>query len=91
MTKTIKILDLFAGVGGLSLGFEMIKNKQGNPTFELHRAVEIDKYVTASKEVEYGLDSRKYRYTHVSRDNSTSRTHSRTCFGEYYGKKTVYA
>ncbi len=41
---TIKILDLFAGAGGLSLGFEMVKDNQGNPVFELHRAVEIDKF-----------------------------------------------
>ena len=38
----IKILDLFAGPGGLSLGLESVKhnNKQ---VFKLHRAVEIDK------------------------------------------------
>ena len=41
---TIKILDLFAGVGGLSLGFEMVKDNFENPVFELFRAVEIDKY-----------------------------------------------
>lgn len=41
---TIKILDLFAGVGGLSLGFEMVKDTAGNQVFELFRAVEIDKY-----------------------------------------------
>ena len=40
---TIKILDLFAGVGGLSLGFEMVKDNLGNPAFELFRAVEINK------------------------------------------------
>jgi len=40
---TIKILDLFAGVGGLSLGFEMVKDNAENPVFELFRAVEIDK------------------------------------------------
>jgi DNA (cytosine-5)-methyltransferase 1 len=41
---TIKILDLFAGVGGLSLGFEMVKDRSGKRVFELYRAVEIDKY-----------------------------------------------
>src|SRR3989344_8819378 len=54
MTKTIKILDLFAGVGGLSLGFEMIKNKQDNPIFELHRAVEIDKYACETLRIRHG-------------------------------------
>jgi DNA (cytosine-5)-methyltransferase 1 len=39
-----KILDLFAGAGGLSLGFELVKDSSGNQVFELHRAVEIDKY-----------------------------------------------
>ena len=41
---TFKILDLFAGVCGLSLGFEMIRDKSGKKVFELHRAVEIDKF-----------------------------------------------
>jgi len=51
---TIKILDLFAGVGGLSLGFEMIKNKSGKPVFELFRAVEIDKYACQTLRKRYG-------------------------------------
>lgn len=41
---TVKILDLFAGGGFLSLGFEMVKDKTGKSVFEVHRAVEIDKY-----------------------------------------------
>jgi len=41
---TIKILDLFAGAGGLSLGFELVRDSSGKKIFELHRAVEIDKY-----------------------------------------------
>ena len=41
---TYKILDLFAGTGGLSLGFEMIRNSSGKPVFELYRAAESDKY-----------------------------------------------
>lgn len=44
LSVTIKILDLFAGVGGLSLGFELVKDSSGNPVFELYRAVEFDKY-----------------------------------------------
>lgn len=40
----IRILDLFAGAGGLSLGFEMVRDDSGKQVFELYRAVEIDKY-----------------------------------------------
>ena len=55
---TIKILDLFAGVGGLSLGFEMIKDSDVNAVFELYRAVEMDKYAcqTLRKKHTKGLD-----------------------------------
>lgn len=41
---TIKILDLFAGAGGLSLGFELVRDRSNNQVFDLHRAVEINKY-----------------------------------------------
>ncbi|MCK4522384.1 MAG: DNA (cytosine-5-)-methyltransferase [Nanoarchaeota archaeon] len=51
---TIKILDLFAGVAGLSLGFEMVKDSSGNPVFELFRAVEIDKYACQTLRKRYG-------------------------------------
>lgn len=37
-----KILDLFAGAGGLSSGFEMIRDEKGSQIFEVRRAVEID-------------------------------------------------
>lgn len=53
---TIKILDLFAGVGGLSLGFELIKDKAGKKVFELHRAVEIDKYACETLRNRHGDD-----------------------------------
>jgi len=39
-----KILDLFAGAGGLSTGFQLFRNSSGSQIFEMHRAVEIDKY-----------------------------------------------
>jgi len=50
----IKILDLFAGVAGLSLGFEMVKDNSGKPVFELYRAVEIDKYACQTLRKRYG-------------------------------------
>ena len=51
---TLKILDLFAGVGGLSLGFEMIRDKSGKNVFELYRAVEIDKFACQTLRKRYG-------------------------------------
>jgi len=46
---TVKILDLFAGVSGLSLGFELFSDD-----FELHRAVEIDNYACQTLIHRYG-------------------------------------
>ncbi len=53
---TLKILDLFAGAGGLSLGFELFRDKSDNQIFELYRAVEIDKYACATLRKKYGDD-----------------------------------
>lgn len=39
---TIKVLDLFAGAGGLSLGFDLVKDKTGKKVFEIIKAVELD-------------------------------------------------
>lgn len=51
---TIKILDLFAGAGGLSLGFELVRDDSGYPVFELHKAVEIDKYACETLRKRHG-------------------------------------
>jgi len=51
---TFKILDLFAGAGGLSLGFELVRDKNGCQVFELYRAVEIDKYACETLRLRYG-------------------------------------
>ena len=51
---TIKILDLFAGCGGLSLGFELFNKKKGEGIFELFMAVEIDKYTCNTLRNHYG-------------------------------------
>ncbi|MFH1256662.1 MAG: DNA cytosine methyltransferase [Candidatus Diapherotrites archaeon] len=53
---TIKILDLFAGAAGLSQGFELVRDKHGNPVFELYRAAEIDKYACKTLRKIYGED-----------------------------------
>jgi DNA (cytosine-5)-methyltransferase 1 len=50
----IRILDLFAGAGGLSLGFEMVKDDSGKQVFELYRAVEINKYCCETLRNRYG-------------------------------------
>jgi DNA (cytosine-5)-methyltransferase 1 len=50
----MKILDLFAGAGGLSLGFELIRNEKGEKVFDLYRAVEIDKYACKTLIRRYG-------------------------------------
>jgi len=52
--EPIKILDLFAGAGGLSLGFELIKDKSGRQVFELHRAVENERYSCQTLRNRYG-------------------------------------
>ncbi|RLJ08501.1 MAG: hypothetical protein DRP13_02325 [Candidatus Aenigmatarchaeota archaeon] len=38
----LNVVDLFAGSGGLSLGFELAKDKKGKNAFRLLKAVEID-------------------------------------------------
>ncbi|MCZ7384583.1 MAG: DNA cytosine methyltransferase [Candidatus Methanoperedens sp.] len=52
----IKILDLFAGVSGLSFGFELVRDSSDKPVFELHRAVEIDKYACETLRKRHGTE-----------------------------------
>lgn len=42
--KKIRVLDLFAGGGGLSLGFELVKNGDMQRVYEIILAVDSDKY-----------------------------------------------
>ena len=51
---TLKMLDLFAGAGGLSLGFEMVRDRSGRNVFELYRAVDIDKFACQTLRKRYG-------------------------------------
>ena len=53
---SIKILDLFAGAGGLSLGFEMVRDQSGDSVFEVHRAVELDSDACDTLRNRYGAD-----------------------------------
>lgn len=41
---TEKILDLFAGVSGLSLGLELFRDNKGKQIFEVFKSVEIDSF-----------------------------------------------
>lgn len=54
MKMEIKILDLFAGAGGLSLGFELFKDTRKRQVFELFRAVETEKYACETLKNRYG-------------------------------------
>ncbi len=42
--KRIKVLDIFAGGGGLSLGFDLVKDSEGGRVYEVVLAVDNDKY-----------------------------------------------
>lgn len=42
--KRLKVLDLFAGAGGLSLGFDLVRDKNGRKVYEIVLAVDNDKY-----------------------------------------------
>jgi DNA (cytosine-5)-methyltransferase 1 len=44
LASCYRVLDLFAGIGGLSYGFELVKSQDGRPAFELVCAVEKDPY-----------------------------------------------
>jgi len=55
MHKPLKILDLFAGAGGLSLGFELARSK-GKKIFKLHRAVEVDEHACLTLKKRYGTN-----------------------------------
>lgn len=54
--EPIKILDLFAGAGGLSYGFELVKDKKGKNVFELHRAVEKNHFACETLHKRFGED-----------------------------------
>jgi len=41
-TAPLKVLDLFAGIGGLSLGFESVLDENGNQLFEMVAFADVD-------------------------------------------------
>jgi len=42
--KKLKVLDLFAGAGGFSLGFDLVRDNNGDRVYEIVLAVENDRY-----------------------------------------------
>ncbi|MGB8656764.1 MAG: DNA cytosine methyltransferase [Candidatus Zixiibacteriota bacterium] len=42
--KKLRVLDLFAGGGGFSLGFDLVSTPDGNKAYEIVLAVDSDKY-----------------------------------------------
>lgn len=42
--KKIRVLEVFSGAGGLSLGFDLVKDKSGGRVYEVLLAVDNDKY-----------------------------------------------
>ncbi|MCK4792628.1 MAG: DNA cytosine methyltransferase [Desulfobacteraceae bacterium] len=81
---TIKVLDLFAGAGGLALGLESVRDKSGRPVFEMYRAVEIDKYACDTLRVNFGQDK-------VIEGDLTTRLIHRKVIDDCKGKVDVVA
>jgi|LSQX01.1.fsa_nt_gb DNA (cytosine-5)-methyltransferase 1 len=57
MKTTFKVVDLFAGAGGISQGFLMVDGLGPGPAFEIIKAVEVDE--TFSKSLRAHLSSQK--------------------------------
>lgn len=58
--KKIKILEVFSGAGGLSLGFDLVRSKGGERVYEIVLAVDNDKYACQTlkkySKKEYGTE-----------------------------------
>lgn len=58
--KRIKVLEVFSGAGGLSLGFDLVRDKSGGRVYEIVLAVDNDKYACQTLrryfKKEYGTD-----------------------------------
>ncbi|MCK5605626.1 DNA cytosine methyltransferase [Candidatus Pacearchaeota archaeon] len=79
---TIKVLDLFAGAGGLALGLESVKDKSGRPVFEMFRAVEMDNYACDTLRENFGQDKV------IEGDLTTRRIHKKV-IGDCKGRVDV--
>jgi DNA (cytosine-5)-methyltransferase 1 len=58
--KKIKILEVFSGAGGLSLGFDLVRDQNGERVYEIVLAVDNDKYACQTlkrySKKEYGTE-----------------------------------
>jgi len=52
--RRIKVLDLFAGAGGLSLGFDLVRDNDGSRVYEIVLAVDSDKYACRTLKKYFG-------------------------------------
>ena len=48
---SIKIIDLFAGPGGLGEGFSSVKSENGNRVFKIKLSIEKDEYAHKTLEL----------------------------------------
>lgn len=59
--KEVRVLEVFSGAGGLSLGFDLVRNKAGGRAYEIVLAVDNFKYACQTLRKyflkEYGTDS----------------------------------
>jgi len=79
---TEKILDLFAGVSGLSLGLELFRDSKGKQVFEVYKSVEIDKYACETLRKLHGEDK-------VIEGDLTSKEIHKKVIGSCKGKVSI--
>lgn len=81
---SIKVLDLFAGAGGLTAGLESVKDSNGKQVFELLRAVEVNKYACETLRTNFGAEK-------VIEGDLTDKTIHHKVIAECRGKVDVIA
>lgn len=54
--KKLKVLDLFTGAGGFSLGFDLVRDNNRNRVYEIILAVENDKYACRTLRKYFGRE-----------------------------------
>lgn len=74
--KKIKVLDLFAGAGGFSLGFDLVKDKKGNKAFEIVLTVDSDKYACQTLR-KYFINEYGENYIVLEADLTDKATHKK--------------
>lgn len=75
----LNVVDLFAGPGGLSLGFEIVKNDKGEKVFNILRAVEKDPW--ACKTLRRNFPPNSVMESDI-RDNKVKKLLEKECCGK---------